>query len=85
MTDSTTAVAAQHAGHSVAQVHDAETVAVGIFENDEVGVVRVAVPVDRPGPQGDQPSGFGFLLSDVGDVEVEMQARAGLRCSFAAL
>lgn len=59
----------------MAQVDDAETVALGIFQHDEVRVLRVAVPVHAPGTERHEPSRFGFLLTGIAGMQVEVQAR----------
>ncbi|GGP93890.1 hypothetical protein GCM10010278_84900 [Streptomyces melanogenes] len=53
-------------------VDDAEAVAFGIGERDEVGVVRVEVPVDACSAQGNQPCHLGFLIGGVACIEVEV-------------
>src|SRR6516225_11766068 len=46
----------------VTGVDDAEPVALGIGQDDEVGVLRVEVPVDPLGAEGHQPLDLGGLL-----------------------
>ena len=69
----------------MAQVDDAEPIAVRVRQHDEVGVLRVAVPLDGLGAQPDKPRRFGLLLGGVGDMQVEMQARMVLERGLAAL
>jgi len=69
----------------VAQVDDAEEVAVGVGEDDEVRVLRVAVPVDPDGAEGDEAVGLRGLLTTVGDVQVQVRPRVRGRCGLAAL
>lgn len=56
----------------VRQVDDAEAVAVGILEDYEVRVSRVAVPVDLLRPERHQSRGLRLLLGRVGGVQIEM-------------
>ena len=69
----------------MAEVDDAEAVAVGVGEDDEVGVVGVAVPVDPLGAERDESIGLARLLCGVGDVEVEVDAGVRRRWCLAAL
>ncbi len=53
-------------------------VAVSGSEHDEVGVVRIRVPVDAFGAQGNQSRHFGFLIGGVVGIEVEVDSRVFL-------
>ena len=57
------------------EVDDAESVAFGIRQHDEVRIVGIAVPVDTPSAQGHQSVGFRRLLGGVGDVQVQVEPR----------
>ena len=63
----------------MAQVDDAEPVALGILQHDEVRILRVAVPVDPPGTERHEPGRFGLLLTGIGGMQVQVQARVILR------
>ena len=58
----------------VAGVDDADPVAHGIGEDDEVRVVGVQVPVDPLGADRDQPLHLGGLLGGVGRLAAVPQA-----------
>jgi hypothetical protein len=60
---------------SAAGVDDAEPVALGVGEHDEVGVLRIEVPVDALGPEGDQAIDLGRLVRRVTGVQVEVDPR----------
>jgi hypothetical protein len=60
---------------AVTGVDHTETIAIGIGEHDEVGVVRVTVPVDPLGAQGHQPLDLGGLVGRVPGVQVKMDPR----------
>ena len=70
---------------SMAQVDDAEPIAVRVREHDKICVVRIAVPLDGLGAQLDESCRFGFLLGGVSDMQVEMQSRVVLQRTLAAL
>ena len=58
---------------AVAEIDDAEPVAVRIGQNDEVGILREAVPGDGLRAQRQQPVGLRGLLGGTGHVQVEVQ------------
>lgn len=66
-------------GMLIAQVDDAEPVAFGIFQDNEVRILRIAVPVHPPGAERHEPGRFGLLFAGIGDMQVKMQARMTLR------
>jgi hypothetical protein len=55
---------------SVAGIDDAEAVGLGIGESDEVGVVRVPVPVHAPGSERDEPLDLGYLVGCTAGMEI---------------
>ena len=69
----------------MAQVDNAEAIAFGIFQHDEVRVLRVAVPVDPPSAKRYEPGRLSLLFADVGDMQIKVQARAALRRCLAEL
>src|SRR5215469_6871465 len=64
---------------SVAGVDDAEPVAFGIGQDDEVGILGVEVPVDALGTERHEPFDLRGLVGRVGRVEVEVRPRVFLR------
>src|SRR5829696_7101619 len=70
---------------AAAGVDDAEAVAVGVGENDEVGIVRVEVPADAYRTERDQAFHFRGLVGGVAGVEVEVDARLLLHGRLAEL
>src|SRR5829696_2804929 len=69
----------------VAEVDDAEAIAVGIRKHDEVRVVGIAVPVDSFSSDGVEPRYLGHLLGSAGYVKIQMQAWVVPRWCLAAL
>ena len=69
----------------VAEVDDAEPVAVGVGEHDEVRVVGIAVPIDALGAEGQEPLRLGALLGCTVHVKVEVQPGLVLQRCLAAL
>ena len=69
----------------IAQVDDAEPVAFGVFQHDEVRILRVAVPADPSGAERHEPGRFGLLFAGIGDMQVKVQARVILRRRLAEL
>src|ERR1035437_4875253 len=69
----------------MAEVDDAESIAVRICEHDEVRVLRIAVPVDPFGPKGHKTRHFGRLLSSIGHMQIQVQTRVVLWRRLAAL
>jgi NAD(P)-dependent dehydrogenase (short-subunit alcohol dehydrogenase family) len=69
----------------VAEVDDAEAVALGVGQHDEVRVVRKAVPVDAAGAERHQAVCLCLLLGRVGDVQVEVVPRVIIRRCLAEL
>jgi hypothetical protein len=69
----------------VAEIDNAEPVPVGIFQHDEVRILREAIPVDPPGAERHEPVRLCLLLADVGGMQVEVQARVILRQRLAEL
>lgn len=67
------------------EVDNAEPVPVGIFQHNEVRILREAVPVDPPGAERHEPGCLGLLFADVGGMQVEVQARVRLRRRLAEL
>lgn len=66
---------------AAAGVDDAEPVAVGVGEHDEVRVLRVQVPLHPLSTQGHQPIHLGGLLGGVVRVQVQVDPRMLLdRC-----
>src|SRR5215831_14012450 len=63
----------------VAGVDDAEPVAIGIGQDDEVRILGVEVPVDPLGAQRHKPLDLRGLFRRVGCVEVDMNPRMLLR------
>ena len=55
-------------------VDDAEAVALGVGQDHEIGVVRVQVPVDAGGTEGDEPLDLGGLVGGVARVQVQVDA-----------
>ena len=55
-----------------------ETVALRISQHDEIGVVRITIPVDEFGSEGEETGRLGLLLGGVGHVEVA-RCRRGWR------
>ncbi len=53
-------------------VDDAEPVALGIGHNDEVGVLRVHVPIHSACTQGDEPVNLCCLVGGISGVEIQM-------------
>jgi endonuclease VIII len=62
-------------GGLVVEVDDAEPVTVGVGQDDEVGIVRIAVPVDPAGAERYQAVRLRRLLVYPGRMQVEVQAR----------
>src|SRR5688572_1924243 len=69
----------------VAQIDDAEAVALRICEDDEVRVFRVSVPIDTLGAERQEPLDLSGLLHRRGDVQVEVDPRMLLRGRLAPL
>ena len=69
----------------VAEVDDAEAVALGVGQHDEVRVVGEAVPVDAAAAQRHQAVRLCLLLGRIGDVQVEMMPRVVIRRCLAEL
>ena len=63
----------------MAEVDDAEAVALGVGQHDEVRVVGEAVPVDAAAAQRDQAVRLCLLLGRIRDVQVEMVPRVVIR------
>ena len=72
-------------GVRVAQVHDAEPVALGIGEDDEVRIVRVPVPIDALGAERDETLDLSCLLCCRANVQVKVDPGVLLRRRFALL
>jgi hypothetical protein len=60
----------------VAGIDDAEAVGLGIGENDEVGVVRVRVPVHAVGSESGEPLDLGYLVGCIAGIEDPRSLRA---------
>ena len=69
----------------VIDVDDAEYVAFGICQHDEVRIVGIAVPVNTASAERHRPVDFFRLLSGIGSMEVQMQTRMILQHRLAAL
>lgn len=53
----------------MAQIDDAEPIAFGIFQYDEVGVRWVAIPVDPAGAKRHKPRSLRLLFAGVGGMQ----------------
>jgi hypothetical protein len=69
----------------VAEINDAETIALRVGEHHEIGIVGIAVPIDQLRPDADEASDLRCLLRRRGDVQVQVQTRVVLRRRAAAL
>jgi len=58
----------------MACIDDAEPVALGIGQDDEVGVVRVPIPVDARHTKSDEPLDLGGLVGSIACVEIQMDS-----------
>ena len=67
------------------QVHDAEPVALGIGEDDEVRIVRVSVPIDALGTERDETLDLSGLFCCRADVQVKVDPGVLLRRRLALL
>jgi hypothetical protein len=70
---------------SVAEVDDAEAIAVRVCEHDEVRIVGIAVPLDSFCSDGQEALRLGCLLGRTGYMEVQVQTRVVLRRRLTAL
>jgi len=69
----------------VGEVDDAEAVALGVGQHDEVRVVGKAIPVDAAGAERHQAVRLCLLLGRAGDVQVEVVPRVVIRQCLAEL
>src|SRR5207244_11759045 len=69
----------------VAQVNDAEPIALRIGEDDEVGVLRISVPLDTLCAERHKAFDLACLLRRRGDVQVEMDPWVLVRWCLAHL
>ena len=61
----------------MAQVDDAESVAFGIGEHNEVRIVRISIPIDALSTERDEARDFARLLRCRVDVQIKVDSRVG--------
>ena len=73
------------AGSAVTCVDDSKTVALGVGENHEIGVLGIEVPIDPLGAKRKEPRHLGGLIGGIAGIQVQVDPRMLLQGGLAAI